>query len=519
MNVAHTHSAPHPSARIILLGSVFLVAACGLVYELVAGAVSSYILGDAVTQFSLVIGVFLCAMGLGSYMAKFVRKNLLTVFIEVEIWIGLVGGGSSIAMFAISAFAEAVFPVLFYALCAAIGVLIGIEIPLLVRILKESVDFSEALSHVLALDYVGALAGSILFPLVVLPYLGLSRASLVFGIMNLCVAGAGLALLKGSRKWMALRLAAAALVLLTAMAYSVRLVGFLEDLLYQDSIIYAKTTPYQRIVMTRWRDDIRLYLNGNIQFSNIDEARYHESLVMPAMEAAQDPQQVLILGGGDGMAAREVFKYDSVRQVTLVDIDPEMTRLGQNRPELVALNQNSLNDPRMRIVNADAMGFIEKSREFYDVILIDLPDPNNETLSKLYSTAFYALCARRLSHRGVMVTQATSPFYAPRAFWCILRTMAAAVREDGSSQGLKPVPYHVNVPSFGEWGFVMASRRTLNPHRLGVSVPSRFLNSETLRAMFSFGKDVQPAEEVRVNRLDQPMLYEYYKKGWNRFNE
>ena len=505
-------------ARIILLGSVFLVAACGLVYELVAGAVSSYILGDAVTQFSLVIGVFLCAMGLGAYIAKFVRKNLLKVFIEVEIWIGLVGGGSSIGMFAASAFAEAVFPVLFYSLCAAIGVLIGIEIPLLVRILKENVDFSEALSHVLALDYAGALAGSVLFPLVVLPYLGLSRASLVFGIMNLCVAGAGLALLKGSRKWMAWRLAAAALVLLAAMFYSVQLVGFLEDLLYQDSIIYARTTSYQRIVLTRWRDDFRLYLNGNIQFSSIDEARYHESLVIPAMEAATDPRQVLILGGGDGMAAREVFKYCSVQQVTLVDIDPQMTDLGQNRSELTALNRNSLNDPRLQIVNGDAMGFLEKSRAFYDVILIDLPDPNNESLSKLYSTAFYALCARRLSHRGVMVTQATSPFYAPRAFWCIFKTMAEAVRRDETERSLKPVPYHVNVPSFGEWGFILASRRVVNPERLDVSVPSRFLTGATLRSMFSFAKDMQPAGAVRANRLDQPILYEYYKSGWNRFN-
>jgi len=177
-------------ARIVLLGSVFLIAACGLVYELVAGAVSSYILGGAGTQYKLIIVVFLSSMGLGSYLAKYIRGNLLKAFIEIEIWIGLVGGLSSIIMFAVSAFAADIFAVIFYGLCILIGIMIGVEIPLLIRILKENVDFSEALSQVLAIDYLGALAGAILFPLLVLPYLGLSRASIVFGILNLAVAAA-----------------------------------------------------------------------------------------------------------------------------------------------------------------------------------------------------------------------------------------------------------------------------------------------------------------------------------------
>ena len=342
-----SHSLRRRTSTVVLLASVFLVAACGLVYELVAGAVSSYILGDAVTQFSLVIGVFLCAMGLGAYLAKFIRQKLLNKFIEIEIWIGLTGGGSSLIMFAISAFAEPVFAVVFYSLCTLIGVMIGIEIPLLIRILKERGSLTDALSNVLALDYIGALAGSLLFPLLALPYLGLSRASLVFGLMNLCVAAVGIGLLRGRRLWISLRLGVAAVLLLTALFYSVRMVGFLEDLLYQDNIVYAKTTRYQRIVLTRWHDDIRLYLNGHIQFSSIDEARYHEALVFPAMSLCPGPENILILGGGDGMAAREVLKFDSVRRIVLVDLDPEMTGLGQQRPELVQLNKGALNDPRV----------------------------------------------------------------------------------------------------------------------------------------------------------------------------
>ncbi len=506
-------------ARIVLLGSVFLIAACGLVYELVAGAVSSYILGDAVTQFSLVIGVFLSSMGLGSYLAKYIRGNLLKAFIEIEIWIGLAGGLSSIIMFAASAFAADIFAVIFYGLCILIGIMIGVEIPLLIRILKEDVDFSEALSHVLAIDYVGALAGAILFPLLVLPYLGLSRASIVFGILNLVVAGAGLAVLQGRRLWIVLRLSAAGFILFTALMFSAGMVGFFEDLLYQDAVIFSKTTRYQRIILTRWRDDIRLYLNGNIQFSSVDEARYHEALVIPALEACARPRDVLILGGGDGLTAREVLKYDSVRRIVLVDIDPAMTGLGRERPELRILNKNSLHSPKIEIVNTDAMRYVENSPAAFDAIIVDLPDPSSGALAKLYSKSFYALCARRLREGGVIVTQATSPFFAPEAFWCIVQTLESAVNTDAGLSGLIVVPFHVDVPSFGEWGFVMAARHTIDPGQLAISVPTRFLNSARMRAMFSFGEDTRPVGNLEVNRLEFPVLDEYYKRGWGRFHE
>ncbi len=508
-----------PAGRIILLGSVFIVAACALVYELVAGAVSSYILGDAVTQFSLVIGVFLCAMGLGSFFAKFISRDLLRVFIEIEVWIGLAGGCSSIAMFAVSAFADAIFPVFFYALCALLGMLIGIEIPLLIRILNDIQGFSDALSHVLAIDYIGALAGSVMFPLVVLPYLGLSRASIVFGLMNLTVAAVGTKLLESSkRRAIIIRLTLAACLLFTALVFSTRFVGFLEDLLYQDDIIYAETTPYQRIVLTQWRDDMRLYLNGHIQFGSLDEARYHEPLVIPAMEAFPGARNVLILGGGDGLAAREVLKYSTVQRIVLVDIDPAMTELGKNRQELVQLNKGSLNSSKVEIVNTDAMGFVEDSRDFFDVIIIDLPDPSTETLSKLYSNAFYALCARRLTLGGTLVTQATSPYFAPEAFWCIVQTIGNAVADNPDLNGLFPVPYRANVPSFGEWGFVLASKRQIVPADLSPSVPTRFLNPETLQAMFAFGNDMQPVADLHINRLEHPVLFEYYQSGWEKFN-
>ncbi len=515
-----TSSSPDisPRARVILLGSVFVIAACGLVYELVAGAVSSYLLGDAVTQFSLVIGVFLCAMGIGSYLSKFITGHLLKTFVELEIWLGLIGGCSSIAMFAVSAYADPLFPVFFYSLCATMGIFIGIEIPLLIRILNETGGFSEALSHVLAIDYVGALAGALLFPFIVLPYVGLSRASVIFGLLNLGVAAVGIRLLPDKRQFITFKLIVATFLLITTLFYSTRLVGFLEDILYQDEIIYTETTPYQRIVVTRWRDDIRLFLNGHIQFCSIDEARYHESLIIPAMEACPGARDVLILGGGDGMASREVLKYDSVQHIDLVDLDPAMTDLGQNRTEFVMLNQNALNSPKVFIHNTDAMRFLEATPDFFDIIIVDLPDPNSEALSKLYSNSFYALCARRLRADGVLVTQATSPYYAPEAFWCIANTIEAAVAHQPDVAGLTAMPYHVNVPSFGEWGFIIGTRQEFDVNALTVSVPTRFHTSESMRIMFVFSRDMQPKKDLGINTLEHPVLFNYYQHGWGKFN-
>ncbi|MBI5525092.1 MAG: polyamine aminopropyltransferase [Deltaproteobacteria bacterium] len=502
--------------RILLLASVFVVSACGLVYELVAGAVSSYLMGDAVTQFSFVIGVFLCAMGVGAYLAKFIKTGLLGAFIGVQVLIGLVGGLSSMAMYAVNAFAEPIFPVFFYALCAVIGTLVGIEIPLLVRILEEESGLRAALSNVLALDYVGALAGSVAFPLVVLPFVGLCRASAVFGLMNLAVAALGTTIMPRPRRRQWLRIGGATVVVALTLVFSGRLVGFLEDMLYQDSVILAETTPHQRIVVTRWRDDVRLYLNGHLQFSSVDEARYHEALVLPAMESVPSASEILILGGGDGMAAREVLKYESVSRVTLCDIDPAMTRVAGTRREFRTLNADSLRSPKVRIVNTDAMKFLEEDRGFYDVVIADLPDPSSHALARLYSTAFFSLAFRRLTDRGAFVTHATSPFFAREAFWCIQRTMAEAGRASAAA-AFRTHPYHVNVPSFGEWGFVLASRRDIEPSALAPSVPTRFLDAKALPAMFAFGKDVAETS-VAVNRLDDPVLFGYYRSGWREFN-
>ncbi|MBN2359850.1 MAG: polyamine aminopropyltransferase [Deltaproteobacteria bacterium] len=501
----------------LLLGSVFAVAICGLCYELIAGALSSYLVGSSVTQFSIVIGLFMFAMGVGSFLARYVRRDPLTVFVAVEIAVGAVGGGAALGLFYAFTFLASYLPYLVLS-TLAVGTLVGLEIPLVVRVLRDRDAFGEAVSSVLALDYVGALLASILFPLLLAPYLGLVRSGFLCGLLNVGVAGLALWLLRAEIAWRRpLDLAAllAAVALLAGLVTAGGLTRFAEDRLYQDEIVLARETPYQRIVVTRWRDDVRLYLNGQLQFSTVDEARYHEPLVHVALAAVPGARRVLILGGGDGMAAREVLKHQSVERIDLVDLDPEMTSLFGRHPLLSELNGGSLRDPRLTVHNADAGKFLERSGATWDAAIVALPDPSSAALARLYSTSFYRLLLRHLAADGALVTQATSPFYAPDAFWCVVETIEQTGRQD--APGLTVLPFHANVPSFGEWGWVLATRRTLDVGHLRLDVPTRFLTAATLPALFAFPADLQ-RRSVDVNRLDQPVITRYYERGWRTYN-
>lgn len=506
---------------ILLLLSIFTIASCGLVYELIAGTLSSYLLGNSVTQFSIVIGMFLTAMGIGSFLNRFVEKHLLFWFVVVELAIGFIGGCSALVLFGAFAVLGNYWLIL-VGICTTIGALIGLEVPLLVRILRERYPLKSALSNVLSLDYLGALAASLLFPFVLVPHLGLVRTGFLFGFLNVVVAGLVLfALDEPMKKKRFLRVSSIglALVLVFGFVSSGRTTTFLEDMLYDDEVLFATTTPYQRIVVTRWRDDLRLYLDGNIQFSSVDEHRYHEALVHPAMGLVHGAQSVLILGGGDGMAAREVLKYPTVKRIDLVDLDEEMTRLFSTAAPLVRLNRNALTDSRVTILNEDAQKFLERSTAQYDVIILDLPDPNHESLGKLYSRSFYRLVAKHVSAQGVFVTQSTSPYYATEAFWCIVNTIADTTT-GSTGKSLITLPYHAYVPSFGDWGFVLAAftDRTLSPEQIRLTVSTRYLSEHVIPTLFVFDKEVGP-RQTEINRLDNQVLVRLYERGFRRFNQ
>jgi spermidine synthase len=513
--------------EVALLASVFVVAACGLVYELAAGALASYLLGDSILQFSTVIGTYLFAMGIGSYLSRFFERQLIAHFLRIELLVGVVGGLMPAALFALHATATPSFRFALYAMVLLVGVLVGLEIPLVMRILQSqlrgdrtSVGTSNSnakqglknlVSQVLTFDYLGALAVSIAFPLLLVPHLGLIRTGVLFGLLNVGVACWALWLFRSQLRAHAAHATACVLsaaALFAAGAGADRITTWAEDRFYADSVLFSETSPYQRVVVTSGKAGVRLFLNGNLQFHSRDEYRYHEALVHPAMAGHGAPKKVLVLGGGDGMAVREVLKHASVEEVTLVELDPHMTRLFSEQPLLRQLNADALRSPKLRIVNADAFAWLEANAASFDVIVVDFPDPTNFSIGKLYTTSFYKLLDEHLSASGYAVIQTTSPLVARRSFWTVATTLEAV--------GLTVTPYHAHVPSFGEWGFILASRR---PYRLPSTLPAgmKFLSLDGLPALFNFPPDMArlPTE---VNRLSNQVLVQTFEAEWGKVN-
>jgi len=624
-------------AQLTIISTAFTISVCGISYELLSGAISSYFLGNAVLQYSLTIGFFLFAMGIGSYISRMFDKNLLESFIIVQMLVGLIGGFSTFILFSAYGYTE-VFSLLFYVFLLVLGALVGLEIPLLIRILKDYEALKFSISDILAFDYVGALLASILFPLLVLPHMGLMHASFFYGIMGIVVVFfnisifsfsgfnsdeilnwkallnalkndkdpaigrimefldskgkkviedwdfgkklswpsrdsiisalngilkrrdfydkdifGNLKLEKNAKKllergidklntdslrilnrlliesvfpgvvarapvfWGIIRrkktfLASAiiiTLILATGLLFSSKFVSFFETRLYGDEIIFSKQTKYQKIILTRYGDDLRLFLDGGLQFSSWDEYRYHESLVHPAMSLTSNREEVLILGGGDGLAAREILKYPDVKRITLVDIDPDIINLCKTDPQIKRLNKNSLNDPRMNIVVQDAYKYLEESNERFGVIIGDLPDPANESLSKLYTVGYFKMLKHHLAKGGVGCIQSTTPYFARRTFWCIIHTTEKA--------GLYNKPFHVFIPSMGDWGFSLVSDHDFDPSDIEITIEdTEFLQKGKITDMFYFGKDIEEVP-TEVNTLNSHKILQYYEKEWKKW--
>lgn len=499
---------------VLLYLNVLIIATCGLVYELLAGTLASYLLGDSVTQFSLVIGLYLSAMGAGAWVSRFVAdRSLARCFIEVELGVALVGGLSAPLLFA--AFSRVdVFGVVLYGFVFAIGLLVGLELPLLMRLLKDHLDFEELVSRVLAFDYIGALLASLMFPIFLVPRLGLIRTSLLCGLLNAIVGLWGTYLLRpllGRKGLVGIRVRAGLAIALLAVAFVKAdvLTKLSEESALGHPVIHAETTQYQRLVLTRSEQGFRLYLNGHLQFNSMDEYRYHEALVHPALSPLKSPKQVLVLGGGDGLAVREILRYPSVEAVTLVDIDPGMTTLADRFPPLAELSKSSLRDPKVTVINEDAFIWTGRANgPKFDAVIIDFPDPGSFAIGKLYSTRFYRLLRERLNEGAMITIQCTSPLVAPKSYWCIVSTMEAA--------GYQVRPYHAPVPTFGEWGFILASTGPI-PKTLTLSDEltgqSRYLNDEVLNGMFVLPPDLVRVK-TEINQLNNQALVHYYDQEW-----
>jgi len=347
------------------------------------------------------------------------------------------------------------------------------------------------------------------FPLLLLPQLGLVRTGVLFGLLNAAVAVWALWLFRGElARWRANALACGAVVLAlgAAMVGADALTSWAEDRFYGDHVIVRESSDYQRVVVTSGPTGVRLFLNGNLQFHSRDEYRYHEALVHPALAAQGAPRKVLVLGGGDGMAVREVLKHPGVEQVVLVELDPHIVALFRDHELLQRLNDGALRSPKLRIVQADAFTWLDGNDEMFDAIVIDFPDPTNFSLGKLYTTTFYERVDRHLAAGGFAVVQTTSPLLARRSFWTVVATIEAV--------GLTATPYHAHVPSFGEWGFVLMSRRPWQPPR-ALPAGLRFLTVDGMPALLQFPPDMARVS-AQPNRLSNQLLVHTFEEEWGK---
>lgn len=499
-----------------------IVSICGIIFEVLFGALGSYVLGDGVKQYTLTISLFLTGMGIGAFLSEKVTRRLVAAFIRIEFGVAIVGGLSSLLMFGVSAYLPPGTDALYlYAVILIVGALTGLELPILIRKAQEiGVTVNKSTARVLFADYAGGLVGGILFILWLRPEFGLVKTAFVVAIAN---AGVALWALFGFReevKRFKTHFIAGIIImagLICGAFFGGQMAFTFEQKLYKDPIIFKENTQYQHIVITKQQGDMRLFLDGNLQFSSVDEDRYHEVLVHPTMALAKQHKRVLILGGGDGLAAREVLKYKQVKQITLVDIDPAMTHLAKTYPLLVKLNKGSLLNKKVNVVHQDAFQYLKKHQGLYDVVIVDLPDPNNISLNKLYTQEFYKLIRNHLSPQGAMVVQSTSPIFATKVYWTINKTIETA--------GLFTRNLHVDVPSFGNWGFVLAARHPFKIKAWHIPVKTRFLKSSMIPSLAQFGKDSDSHIMVngkpfvyKPNTLIHPVLIRLYQQAWRYYH-
>ena len=546
---------------------MFLTGASGFIFECILSTVATFILGNSIEQFSVTISLMMLMMGLASFWQKQISDDhLVEKFLSVEVGLALLGGFAPIAVYAAYATMEIHFIAVQYFFILAIGFLIGLEIPLVLRLNRNYLPkLKSNLASVFSTDYVGAFIGAIVWVYILLRYFPLTEISFFVAGMNFTVALATYSYFLyhrvASRRILSIVVIA---VTATSLAY-----GYsqnrdwnrvLEQRFFSEPIAFSETTQYQHIVLTASVSptNYRLYINGNLQFASIDEHIYHEMLVHPAMTLSAKRDRVLILGGGDGLALREVLKHSETREVTLVDIDPGMIAFARSHDVMTELNENAFQDARVRtefldtspeepasrpvyeysrhlgtepddvltvaaevnVFTIDADKILEDLHGNYDVIVIDLPDPNSVELVKLYSREFYLKLNRLLKPGGMIAIQATSPYHAKESFLCILRTIHSA--------GYNSLPYHDNVPSFGDWGWVLSWNSGQPAHEVRqliagleeFAVDTRYLHYLTpdrLSAGISFGKGALDSEILDINTLMQPVLLKYYlSESWLR---
>jgi len=540
-------------ASLLLCGCIFASGACGIILEYIQASIASMILGNSFEQWAVVIGLMLFWMGLASLLQVHIKKKyLIYMFIAVETGLAIVGGFSpTLTYYSYSLTSHYILVLYFFV--SFIGIMIGLEIPIIIRINNDyTKELKTNLGNILSADYLGSLLGALIYVYIILRFFPITKAAFLTALINFSLAFItyiyfySIKLIKSK--------VPAIIMLLTIALISYGYIKSdqwnikIQQPLYDDPIILTHTTQYQHIVITHFKplNEIRLFLNGNLQLCSLDEVRYHEPLVHPAMNLVPQRKKILILGGGDGCALREVLKYKDVETVLLVDLDPQMTQLAREHPRLMEINKNAFKDARVekldfegistgdtkeifmekelfaknklkesvkiadvKVMNIDADKFLEKIPGFWDVIIVDMPDPSSPELTKLYSKEFYIKAKRHLSMNGIMVVQATSPYFAKESFLCIGRTIESA--------GFSILPFHENVPSFGDWGWYIAHRPEIKKSqilnkidKIKFPVQTLFITEDIFKAELIFGKTLLKNDRDDINTIINPVLLSIY---------
>lgn len=491
---------------ILISFAVFIAGLCSIIYELLISTAATYFLGDGVKQFSIIIGIYLFSMGIGAFLSKYLKDKPLDFFVYTEYILGFIGGISvPLIYFLFVNIGPTALQISCLGIIFIIGLLTGMEVPLLTFATNE-LDFKKNLSNILSLDYIGGLIATLIFPFVLLPFVGLFYSSLIFGILNIALGMfLNITLLKKRNLWVGI---IAMIILLSLVGYGGKLLKIWDEKIYKNPIVLNVQTPYQKIVMTKKQDDIRLFLNRVIQFSSADEHRYHEPLIHIPIALHQNPKDILILGGGENLASREVLKHSNIHSVDVVDIDSTMFYLAKHNTHLRTINDNAASNNRVHLIVQDAFTYLYGTQKRYDVIISDLPDPTNEAIARLYSKQFFLLTKKALKDDGVFVTQSGEIYFSNTVFSCINNTLKNVYEHVDT--------YHSYIPSFGDWGFNIAFKN--NPKHGIKNIPSetKFLTVDQANQAFKMPKDIIIAT-TEVNTLDNPIILNYFIDDWNKW--
>lgn len=563
-SILNSTATQKPSARlfddVLLITIMAVLAGCGLIYEYLLSHYAGRVIGAVESAIYTMIGIMIVSMGVGSFAARKI-KCAFSGFAWLELIIAIMGCSAilviSSAIAAVQLLPQIIaqtfnlppdaevqggfFGVLYdithyspYFFGAVLGLFIGMEIPLIARI-REFVHKQHLVHNagtIYGADYIGAGIGAAIWITIMLS-LEINLSASITASANLIAGVVFWLRYKQHIRFKYLLLfghIACAFLVAAIFSHGGQWAKSFNNLLYLDKVAHHQQTRYAQVVLTERQlpnhnfPMVSLYLNGRLQFAQDDEHIYHKFLVYPAMAASARHDNVLIIGGGDGLALRDVLAW-SPKQVTLMDLDSDVVALFKEphkhlnkhlADNIKRLNNDSLNDDRVTILHADAYNgtdlLIGETARF-DTIIIDLPDPSHPDLNKLYSRTFYLKVKQLLSNDGVMVVQSTSPFHAKKAFMSIAKTIKSATFKDVEQ-------YNFNVPSFGQWGWTIATKSGLSARQRLIQQSNMqpfetWLTPQLIQASFEFSQGFyQQMDEIKVNELGSFTLYRYHQQAW-----